>query len=185
MVRRRFFVAYQRYVILARPLDEPLPNNQPQLEVTIRQATLDDTERFRPIIPSWQLEQFVHRLRDDHIFFITLLPDGRIVNYRWLSPELSTLESYHIPLEPGDIYSSFAYSLPAYRRLGLSGANFAACCRFLREHGYKRVLTRVEVNNIASLAACQRVGFQEMGRATLFKLLGRTVRRYTPRRQQR
>jgi ribosomal protein S18 acetylase RimI-like enzyme len=184
-VRHRFSIYCQRYVILARRLDEPLPNSQPQLEVTIRQATLDDIEKLRPIIVSWQLRQFVQRMRRGHICFITLLPDGRIANYRWLSPELSSLESYHIPLEPGDIYLSFAYSLPAYRRMGLSGANFATCCRFLREQGYRRLLTRVEVGNIAALALCRKLGYQEVGQAKLFKFLGRAVRRYTPRRYQR
>jgi RimJ/RimL family protein N-acetyltransferase len=80
---------------------------------------------------------------------------------------------------------SFAYSLPAYRRMGLSGANFATCCRFLREQGYRRLLTRVEVGNIAALALCRKLGYQEVGQATLFKFLGRAVRRYTPRRYQR
>lgn len=183
-VRRRFSIVYQRYVIMARPLDEPLPNSQPQLEVTIRQATLDDIERFRPITVSWQLRQFTQWLRRGNICFIALLPDGRIVNYGWSSDE-AWEEPCPIELEPGDVCSSFAYTLPAYRRMGLHEANFAARCRFLREQGYKRVLVQVETGNVASLALCRKVGYQEVGRATVFKFLDRTVRLYTSRRHRR
>jgi GNAT superfamily N-acetyltransferase len=182
-MRHRFLFSCQRYVLLARPLDQPLPSSQSQLEVTIRQATLDDIERFerfRPITRPWHLGQFTQRLRGGQLCFITLLPDGQIVNYGWASPEVWG-EPYPIPLETGDIYSSFAYTLPAYRRLGLHEANFAARCRFLRERGYQRILALVETGNVATLALCQKVGYHEIGRVTFFTFLGRTVRRYTPR----
>jgi ribosomal protein S18 acetylase RimI-like enzyme len=182
-VRRRFYIHCQRYVVLARSLDEPLPSSQPQLGVTIRQATLDDIERFRPITVSWQLRQFFQRMCRGHICFITLLPDGRIVNYGWSSDEASQ-EPCPTPLEPGDACSSFSYTLPAYRRMGLHEANFAARCKFLREQGYKRVLAQVETDNVASLALCRKVGYREVGRATVFKFAGRTVRLYTPKRHR-
>ncbi|MFQ6087721.1 MAG: GNAT family N-acetyltransferase [Candidatus Methanofastidiosia archaeon] len=172
-------------MLLARIVDQSLPSNsQPQLEVTIRQATLDDIERFRPITSPWQLWHFSYRLHRDHICFITLLPDGEIVNYRWVSPEL-ILGTYPIPLEPGDTYSGPAYTLPAYRRLGLNEANFAECCRFLREHSYKRILAIVETDNVASLEFCQKVGYQEIGQVTFFTFFGWTIRRYTPKQHQR
>jgi L-amino acid N-acyltransferase YncA len=183
-MRHRFFFSYQRYVLLARPLDQPLPSSsQPQLEVTIRQATLDDIERFRPIAASWQLWQFTRRLRRGHICFITLLPDGRLVNYGWSSHEI--WEPCPISLEPGDVYSSPAYTLPAYRRMGLHEANFAARCRFHREQGYKRIVAQVKSDNAASLALCQKVGYREIGRATFITFLGRMVHRYRPRQPQR
>lgn len=176
-MRHRFFFSYQRFVLLARPLDQPLPSSsQPQLEVTIRQATLDDIELFRSITVPWYS---AHRLGGDHICFITLLPDGRLVNYGLSSPEAP--KPYPIPLEPGDIYTSWAYTLPAYRRLGLHEANFAARCRFLWEKGYKRTLALVETCNVASLALCQKVGYREIGRVTVFTFLGRMIRRYGPR----
>jgi len=180
-VWRRFSINYRHYVLLARPLDQPLPSSQPQLEVTIRQATLDDIERFRPITTSWQLSQFTDCLRRGDICFITLLSDGRVVNYGWNSHETS--EFYPIPLEMGDIYTSFAYTLPAYRRMGLHEANFAARCQFLREQGYKRTVAVVEAGSVATLALCQKVGYQEIGRATFFAFLGRVARHYTLKQQ--
>jgi ribosomal protein S18 acetylase RimI-like enzyme len=180
IVKEFLALPFQRieYVVRARPLTEPILVPQPRLPITIRLATMADLDKFDGAATFSEIKAYAKRFARGHICFIALYQD-RLVGYNWAATEVDLeLERAAVRLQPGDAYSGYAFTVPAYRGQGIVPALAAHRFRYLQEIGCQRAIAIVDVKNHAALAAGRKVGYQEIGRATYRRILWWRTFRY-------
>ena len=166
------------HVVVARLLTEPIIVPQPRLPITIRLATIADLKRFDGVATFSEIKTYAKRFARGHICFIALHQD-QLIGYNWATTEVDPeLEGASVRLRPGDVYISYAFTVPAYRGQGVVPALAACRLRYLQEMGYQRAIAIVDVKNHAALAAGRKVGYQEIGRATFRRILWWRTFRY-------
>jgi len=81
-------------------------------------------------------------------------------------------------LESTDLWMENSYTFKKYRGKKLYPSALVDLAQIARDKGFKRILTYVREDNIASIKGCERAGFQIFGRGTEVKFLFPTRRRY-------
>jgi GNAT superfamily N-acetyltransferase len=81
-------------------------------------------------------------------------------------------------LESTDLWMENSYTFKKYRGKKLYPAVLVDLAHIARDKGFKRILTYVREDNIASIKGCERAGFQVFGRGTEVKFLFSTRRKY-------
>jgi L-amino acid N-acyltransferase YncA len=71
-----------------------------------------------------------------------------------------------------------SYTFKKYRGKKLYPSALVELAEIARDKGFKRILTYVREDNLASIKGCERAGFQVFGRVTEVKLLFSTKRKY-------
>ena len=147
---------HMRFVVLARSVDNPLPDYQPKIELDIRPFEKDDIVYISEIDRPSEAKLCARRLGSGQMGFIAF-HNSRPAGHAWASDRLDpTLERVQFPLLPGDGICLDVFTAPAYRGKGVQTALSLARFHFLREQGYVRVVTYIEKQNHPSLGVWQR-----------------------------
>ena len=98
--------------------------------------------------------------------FFAAREDDTIVSSRWIAEGrafVGYLESW-LELEPGEVYLSEAFTVPALRGHGVAGAVGSRLAHALAGEGYRRILAGVLRENHAGTRAYEKVGYRRVGR---------------------
>jgi GNAT superfamily N-acetyltransferase len=152
-----------KFLVMTRSLQDPLPDIQPRILLTIRPFTRDDLAYVKHMDRPSEARASALRLSLGHQGFIAF-HQGRPVGYAWACANLEPdLERLRMNLEEGDVYFVDDFTAPAYRGHGVHKALFLARCRHFRDHGYRRAVAHIESRNAPSLAVWRKLGAREAG----------------------
>jgi GNAT superfamily N-acetyltransferase len=97
---------------------------------------------------------------------------GVIVTSRWVAEGRGYVEYLDrwLDLEPGEVFVSGAFTVPALRGRGVSGAAITRLAHALADEGCVRMLACVLAENHAAKRSCDKVGYRPIGRLGYVKL---------------
>lgn len=155
---------YRRMVVIARPLDQTLPEVTPSVPVDIRWLTENDLSAYLACRSDHDADLVIARLGRGHRCF-AVWQDGRIVDVAWLATRRVTIAYLRLDLtlarEEVLLYNSF--TLAAYRGRGLAKARDAHVLRHYQREGFHRMIAFVAVENKAGLRSMQATGYRPIG----------------------
>ena len=115
----------------------------------------------------------------DYHFFLTLR-DGEPVSYRCLSRLIHPGVVGFVRLRPDQIFMVDEYTVPAYRRRGITRQMAIAMTPFLFELGFREVLGIHRIDNDDTIAAARAKGIPRIGTVTRTCFLWRITFSYEP-----
>ena len=178
ILRKTLGLHWQRNLILRRPLEKPIQEVTPKIEVKIRQAHEEDLILFKGVVDEETYVTLPQRFRDGHICFIALHVNS-ITSYSWLSFPGQYNASLRIKLsDKEDAYFYDVLVLPEYRNNKLQAALLTATMKCARSLGYTYTVTSVNELNTFSIRALKRAGFEAIGFVRYIEMFGRKYRRF-------
>jgi RimJ/RimL family protein N-acetyltransferase len=92
--------------------------------------------------------------------------DGAIVSSRWIAEGRAFVEylDMWLDLQPGEVFLSETFTVPAMRGHGVSGAAGTRLAQALADEGYRRILAGVLMENHAGKRAYEKAGYEPVGR---------------------
>ena len=160
---------YRRAIVVARPIDETIPELNPRLPIVITLVREEDFPAYIQLRPDQELNVIKMRLANGDQCFVGW-HEGRIVHTGWVTTKQKH-ESYlrrELMLQPGDIFLYDHYTHPSLRRFGLAQARDIHVLRHYREEGYHRSMAIVAMENKAAFLPFEAVGYRSIG---MFKCL--------------
>ena len=90
---------------------------------------------------------------------------GTIVSSRWIAEGRAFVEYLDswLDLEPGEVFLSETYTVPALRGRGVSGAAGTRLAHALADEGCRRILAGVLMENHAGKRAYEKAGYRRVG----------------------
>ena len=156
---------YRRMLCLVYPLQgRHIPVYHAQLEVEFRLLQPEELSAYLRFRPNAERGPIERRLEQDHQCVATW-HNGQIIDAGWTAagavaiPYLDRM----LCLEPGDIYSYDAYTLPAFRGYGLYMARNSYTARTNQQEGYKRSVALVAPENYTAWLILTRSGLETIG----------------------
>jgi GNAT superfamily N-acetyltransferase len=159
-------LSYRRieFVVVARPLTQLIPEAWTKVPIEVRPFTAADLNFVHcEHLPS-EAHLCSQRLERGHDGIAACI-DGQIVGYAWSCADTS-LERVELPLAPGDVLFTDAFTAPAARGQGVQTVLSAARLRAAQKKGYRRVVAYIKADNAPSLAVWQK----KMGAATIARI---------------
>ncbi len=152
------------FVVVAYSLTQPIPEARARASVTVRPFTAADLDFVRrEHLPS-EAHLCAQRLARGHDGLAACI-DGQIVGYAWSCTDTS-LERVELPMMPGDVLFTDAFTAPAARGQGVQTVLSTARLRAAQENGYQRVIAYIKTDNAPSLAVWQK----KMGATTIARI---------------
>ncbi len=155
---------YRRMILFVYPLDGSIPVLRSRVSVNTVILTERDLDAYHRFRPDQSVKEIKSRLaRGDRCF--TYWHEGQIVDAGWVATGrvyIPYLRRYLV-LAQGDIYNYDAYTLPAYRGLGMYMARNSYVARYNQKEGYSRSLALVAVENKAPRVILSRSGLRPIG----------------------
>jgi len=153
-------------IFLERPLAEPIKEIVPKIKVEIRQATVNDLDKFKSVVSEKDLNLFQQRFKRGRICFVAL--DGeKVAAYSWISlDEYDTSNGHDITMQKKigmtnkEGYFFDILVIPEYRNNRLQTALDTARLKYVHSLAYNRVLTGITANNTFSLKSAASSGFK-------------------------
>lgn len=153
-------LGYRRVVMLARSLDEPVPDG-PAADGTaferLGAERLDDYAASRPLSDRADIAKHFAAGYECYV----LRRDGRIVSSCWATskPQWSSYLGAAIPTSPGDVYLTDAWTHPDFR--GRAYAHVLCLCqlRHFRDRGFRRAVRSTIPENYSALRVHAKSGF--------------------------
>lgn len=172
-------IPYERvdFDIFVRSLDDPLPLAQPRLPITTRLATKADLPYFQNLVLPSEYQHFARRLAHSRHCFLTFAQEEpeKPIAYRWAATEIDPdVDDLILNLPAEYAYIDDAYTLPAYRRLGIQIAMYSFWGPYLQTLGCNHIIAIVEVKNRPSQLEKQRLNYQKVGQTTFLRVF-RTI----------
>ena len=100
--------------------------------------------------------------------------DDRLVSFAWFSVEpVSVLEVMQVTFAPGDVYMHAAFTLATHRGQGLYPAIMRSAFEHFTFQGHRSLVALVRAENVASLRAQHRTGWETVGRLRYVGKFGR------------
>jgi hypothetical protein len=162
---RALTTVYRRMLCLVYPLQgRSIPVYRSQIDVDFRVLTKSDVNAYVQFRPKHGREDFERRLaRGDRCF--ASWHEGRIVDAGWAATGAVFVPylGRYILLEPGDIYSYGAYTLPDYRGYGLYMSRNSYTARRNQKEGFERSVALVAPENYAAWLILTRSGLETIG----------------------
>ena len=159
------------YVLILRPLDEPLPELRPKIELEIRPFTGADLTAAATMDRPSEARLCARRLAEGHRGLLAL-HEGTPVGYAWgcdsMSPEV---ERVPLRLEPGDVLCTDVFSIPSYRGQGVQTSLVLARLILFRDLGFRRAVCYIEAGNTPSLAVwLRKLGCTSSGQIDVLRI---------------
>lgn len=177
------FFRYRRAFFLRKSLREPLHIPRPKVQVTIRQATLNDRALLETIASRWRVRRFLKKLEGGEICFVAIR-EQRVVAFRFAGfAGTPSTEDAGLNLGARETYIWGAYTLPQYRGRYIGSAIHVSMCRFLVDQGYELGYALVHPRNAIALSLFRKLRYQVVGTLTQLGILKWTMSRYTPARK--
>jgi GNAT superfamily N-acetyltransferase len=169
-LRRRFDLSY----VYEFDLAQPIPPAPAELPVELERATREDVIAAADLADPALRDKFLARLEDGMACFVAKL-DGRVVAYNWTRNRSGEDEGDVIHLEPGEIYTTDAFTAERYRGRKIHSATLAYMLRAAHADGYRRAYTMGSVWKLGSRKAIRLVGWRLAGRVLRLQLGRRFV----------
>ena len=92
--------------------------------------------------------------------------DGTVVSSRWIAAGRAFVEYLDtwLDLQPGEVFLSETFTVPAMRGRGVSGAAGTRLAQALADEGCRRILAGVLMENQAGRRAYEKAGYEPVGR---------------------
>lgn len=182
-------------VLLERSLEDDLPQARTQAGVTLRQATpadLDEIVRLYSYDPWLYLgdakptpaerqktrELYLDRLRRGELCFMAMSGDA-IAHLNWTCFTWGdALPEHPIRLRGGEVFTTDAFTPPAFRGRGLHAFVLRAMLAHARSLGYRHAYTLARVDRTDTFKGLFQLGWKECGRVLYFLPRGRTAARF-------
>jgi GNAT superfamily N-acetyltransferase len=166
----------RRAIVFERSLNQPIPECSPSMNVTLREMTLEDLERFREpesYLRERRIINFAGQLKIGRTAMIALA-DDRVVGYGWLSLENVRERGIGVEVSLGEgegyIYDGFIF--PSSRGRRIYPYLIAWRLNWLKRHGCKTVYSIVLTGNRSAVNWHQKMGFRDEQRICTMSLLG-------------
>jgi len=155
---------YRRMILFVYPLDKEIPVLRSRLSVNFTILTERDLDAYHRFRPDQSRKEIRTRLDSGDRCFVCWYED-RIVDAGWVATGRVYIPylRQHLVLGPKDIYNYDAYTLPAYRGLGIYMARNSYVARYNQKEGYSRSIAMVAVENRAPRVILQRSGLRPIG----------------------
>jgi hypothetical protein len=145
----------------------------------LRYARVDDLPRMAAFRARQHPRTIETWCGPDHFFFIAL-KDGEAVAYRVLSKRVHPLVERYLTLKPHQLYVVDEFTVPAFRRQGLTRATAIAMNPMLILGGFREVVGLYRLDNNNTIAATRAKGISTVGTLTRTCVLGAVSYRYEP-----
>lgn len=157
--------------IFAVPLSQSVPTPNPKIPLDIHEFRQEDLEAVSKIIRLSEVKLIVKRLDRGHIGVIAY-HENQPIAYQWACTEIDpTIDKIHVVPKPGEVYYAYAYTIPSYRRKGLQLPMGLKLAEILKNMGYKKFVTMINIQNTPSLSLWKKlVGTDELGYVELYKI---------------
>jgi GNAT superfamily N-acetyltransferase len=142
------------FVVVARPLTLLIPDAHPKVAVDVRPFTAADFDFVRrEHLPS-EAHLCARRLERGHDGIAGCI-NGEIAGYAWSCTDTS-LERVDLPLAPGDVLFTDAFTAPAARGQGVQTVLSTERLLAAQRRGYQRIVAYIEIHNAPSLAVWRK-----------------------------
>ena len=157
-------------IVFVRPAEG---ERRPVEGLILRRATAEDADRYASDIGTDSADTFVRRLSDTTHCYV-VVSGGIFLHATWITTKAAwtrELRAYFRP-PPGDAYVFESFTRSDARGKGAYPFALREICHELSAEGVARVWVAVEVDNIPSLKAVTKGGYEEAWRVTYRRRLG-------------
>ena len=158
-------------IVFVRPAEG---ERRPVEGLILRRATAEDADRYASDIGTDSAGTFAGRLSDTTRCYVVVGSGGTFLHATWITTKAAwtrELRAYFRP-PPGDAYVFESFTRSDARGKGAYPFALREICHELSTEGVARVWVAVEVDNIPSLKAVTKGGFEEAWRVTYRRRLG-------------
>ena len=174
--------------LLEMSLQQEPPEVAPVAGVTLRLATPADIDQVIGLYvsdpwlylgdlaptPGEVRELYLDRLRRGEVCFLAMSGET-IVHVNWSCFSWGdVLPDHPLRLRPGEVYTTDAVTVPAFRGKGLHAFVLRAMLEHVRAHGIWRAYTVARVDRHATYKALSQVGYRKCGRLIYFLPKGKS-----------
>jgi GNAT superfamily N-acetyltransferase len=174
-----YFVGRQRWYLthedLTSYIGQPIRGNGFQY----RRARLGEVPRMKGLMERMP-EAVLRRWCGPGYFFFVTWKDGEAVSYRCLSTYVHPGVSGFIHLAPHQVFMVDEFTVPKYRRRGITRQMAYAMAPWVVGQGYREVLGIHRTDNHDTVAAARAKGVTRLGIVTRSRLLWTTRLSYEP-----
>ena len=174
ILRKSIGFYLQRSIIVERDLEKPIQEIKPTIDVTFREATIEDLDKFKGIVSEEKYKLIGERLKSKDYECIIILHKGKIVFYVWMSfiETFSTVALITVKLDENEVYNFDYYTMLQYRGCKLGQAGIYYNLTYLKNKGYKKLKGVLLENNLLSRKVLHNHGYEAAKNVTLVKLFG-------------
>jgi hypothetical protein len=170
----RHLIGRQRWYLtredLTRYSGVPVPSIPYRLRFA-RPLDLPRMDEFRRRMTAASLRAWLER---QYFFYIALTLSGEPVSYRCLSTRPHPAVAGYMPLRPDQLFMVDEFTVPAYRRRGLTRALAVAMAPLLLTHGFREVLGLHRLDNENTIMAIRAKGIPTVGTVVRTRFLWRS-----------
>ena len=155
-------IVFKKWVVLYTPLTKSFFHIDCKIPIVIREVCKKDLNELRNLGETYEyrnLSHFSEWLRRGDAFFIAIYNE-RIVGYTSAGHRDSILEELVI-LRKDDAAGLGVFVLPEYRGKRIGPSLLAARTRQLKDRGYRRIVTHINLRNYPSRKAHMHAGSVE------------------------
>lgn len=98
--------------------------------------------------------------------------DGERAHIRWMTFDRLQTVPYDISLASGWVYLSRVRTAPKFRGMGIQQAGFRVSAEYAIEHGARRIVGIVDLDNDISLHVAQKMGYEITGQIAAWRICG-------------
>ena len=170
--RQRWYLTREDLTAYAgRPVEAP--------GLAFRPARLAEVPRMRPFMKRMP-EAVLRRWCEPGYFFFVTWKDDEVVSYRCLSTCVHPGVDGFVWLAPGQLFMVDEFTVPRYRRRGITRQMAYAMNPWVLSAGFHDVLGVHRTDNHDTIAATRAKGVTRLGTITKWLLLARTIFRFEP-----
>jgi hypothetical protein len=160
---------YRRAVVLARPIDDIIPEVKPRIPIVITLLRDEDLPAYLRHRPDQHSNEIRTRTAQGDKCFAAW-HEGRIVHSGWITtmPKHEFYLRRKLILQPGDIFLYDHYTQPSHRGLDLARAREVHVLHHYRGEGYRRSVAIIAIENKAAFHPFKSLGYHSIG---MFKCL--------------
>ena len=166
-IRRRIELTYLYHF----DLRGPVPAFRAAVPVEMKLATVAEVEEAARLTRmDWQ-EKFRSRLGNGMACYVARI-GLRVVAYNWTWPRSGREGMDAIELEPGEVYTHDAFTVPDLRGRKIHTETLSFMLRAVQDQGYRDAYTMASVLNRRSRKTLTRLGWRLSGRVLRIKIGG-------------
>jgi len=170
--RQRWYLTREDLAVYAgRPVEAP--------GFEFRPARLAEVERMRPFMERMP-EAVLRRWCDPGYYFFVTWKGDEVVSYRCLSTYVHPGVDGFVRLAPGQLFMVDEFTVPRYRRRGITRQMAYAMNPWVLGAGFHEVLGVHRTDNYDTIAATRAKGVIRVGTITRWRLLFHTRFRFEP-----
>lgn len=167
-----FYKELQGMIVTMQTLNPKYLEGNP--EYTHKFLTNDEVKKYSDN-PETQLSQkFLERALANGDRCFAILDGDFLASYGWYSTKPTPItKDLELHFDPAWVYMYKGYTHPKYRGQRLHAIGMAKALEAVTNEGYKGLISYVETNNFASLRSVYRMGYVNIGKVSIIKILGK------------